>query len=370
MKLSGASLAEIHKTTELYSSPAHYSRFFENRIYIGVLEYGGREYQNFVPALITQEEFDAVQEIMAESVKKLAGKHAGLAESRRKSSPYALSGLVFCGHHGEPHPMMQANVDGKRWQHYQCPKRKECKTPRISADAIHNVVIEELRKTVLNPRKLCSAATEMAAEMSEQRAVDEKSLADVEMKLIVARDALNALLDVIERGNFSDALAERLADREAEVKLLAARRTALRSAVSNDPVRVTNEQIVQWSELICNTLDDGDKQKIRTLVRHFVNRVVVCGETLYIEFSFPPEDDTHGKENMTPTGHTLKTRLLPKIVFVPQLDKPGRLVPVHACRDACAMRSAGMTYSAIAKALGVSIETARQYVMRDRTVGQ
>lgn len=116
MRHEGAGYSEIHAATRLFKNANGYDTFFSNLIYTGDIIYGGKLYENFVPALIPHEWFEAEQTRQAENAKKHVGKKIiSKLEPRRLGSSYLLSGLVFCGYvDGEEHPMHIESIPEKK----------------------------------------------------------------------------------------------------------------------------------------------------------------------------------------------------------------------------------------------------------------
>ena len=100
MRYSGASIGEIHRITHLFSNVNGYDTFFANRIYTGDLEYGGKVYEAFVPALVPKDWFEAEQRHRAERKRKLRGERMQPDfEPNRVGNEYLLSGsgILRCG---------------------------------------------------------------------------------------------------------------------------------------------------------------------------------------------------------------------------------------------------------------------------------
>lgn len=306
MKLAGATIDDIMRETRLYKSAGGYTSFFRNRIYTGVLEFGGREYIDFVPALVTQAEFDAVQAIIKEAAaKRYGGSPLPQAEPRRRASRHLLSGLVYCGAHDAP-VLMHANVDGHGWDHYQCPKRAQCGAKRVSAAAMNRAVTDALLNHVLTPQRLRKVSALMAEQLQQQSEFDTRALAEVEAQLRDARAAVDQLVDAVEQSGFSPALAKRLADREGEVARLTTRATALRASAANGKkaAPVSDEQVGQWAVEIQAALDSGDAKAARDVLAYFVQRVTAKDGTVDIEFTFPIDDRGETRQGtLTPTGN-------------------------------------------------------------------
>lgn len=55
MRHDGASIRDIMDATHLFKNVSGYESFFQNLIYTGTLEYGGKRLANFMPALVPTE---------------------------------------------------------------------------------------------------------------------------------------------------------------------------------------------------------------------------------------------------------------------------------------------------------------------------
>src|SRR3990172_5043384 len=98
LRAKGATLAEIRRRTRLYKSNNSYHRFFRNRIYLGVLEFGPLTIPGYCEALISEETWNLVQDMNQRNTltNNLADGQAANHPNRRRGS-YLLSGLARCG---------------------------------------------------------------------------------------------------------------------------------------------------------------------------------------------------------------------------------------------------------------------------------
>src|SRR3972149_6957937 len=97
MRAAGATIAEIHAEVALYPWIKNYSYMFRNPRYTGQATFNGIEIPDFCPAIINEETWSAVQQLMDERAKKHAYNHPRAVRSR-----YILSGLLKCGECGAP----------------------------------------------------------------------------------------------------------------------------------------------------------------------------------------------------------------------------------------------------------------------------
>jgi hypothetical protein len=228
MRHEGKRMDEIHKATRLFKATNCYTSFFGNRIYTGDYEYGGRVYENFVPATIPREWFEQEQKKRAAHADKLAGeKVEPRYEPRRIGSDYMLSGLVFCGAiDGEEHPMNIENIPaekGKRgnYIYFICTTKKdtrngECQAKRISLRALDQAVIDNLLEHVLTLETLQPIANGIAAQLSERSRDADARITAVQSELDDVRRSLDNLMDAIEKMGYASHIQQRYDKRTRE----------------------------------------------------------------------------------------------------------------------------------------------------------
>lgn len=315
MRAEGATYKAIHEATRLYKNVNGYSHFFENRIYTGVLEYGGNTYHNFVEPMVSQEWFDEEQRRKAERAEKLKKQQSNpMHEPRRVASRHLLSGLVFCGAvEGQEHPMNADTVperEGKRtrWDFYICSHKKNsrgttCDAPRVGAAALDEAVIESLMTHVLNKENLRPIADSMAQSLMERNADVADRITAVQGQLDEVRKNVNQLLDALEKMGFSSSIQSRLQVREAEERKLLAQLANLEDLMVKPKhiPQITEKELEGWIEHIRAQLSGDDVELARRAIRHFVAKIVVHEKegTLYYTF---PLSDLSRLQILTPTG--------------------------------------------------------------------
>jgi len=377
MRLEGDGIKKIMQATRLYKGTSGYDHFFENRIYTGDLLYGGHLYENFVPALISREDFDREQAARGERVKKQqkGSKTDPAHEPRRIASDYLLSGLVFCGAvEGQEHPMVgdaNAPKNGRRWRYYMCTHRKNtreaaCQQPRVSAVALEMSVVRTLLDRVLTAERLQPLTRAIAASLNERNKDAALRLETAQAALSEAERHAARILDAIEQIGVTQQLRERLAQREAEMRSLKIEIAQLEQLIVRDEQldAVSDAQLEEWIDNIRAALMGSDKALARQAVNAFVTKVVLVGKEGTIYFTFPFDDNPRIRA-MTPSGSR---------TYPPQFGgtepfrcrrAPGtsRKLPEtqeHAALRAQvkAMRAQDMSYPTIARALGISLSRA------------
>lgn len=290
MRATGASYKEVHEATHLLGTLGSYATFFRNRIYTGTLEYGGRTYVDFVPALITEELYDAVQALR---------KPRYVNNSWRERTDYILSEFLFCGHDGgalsgNTIPARKDAGDGyprARYRRYTCTRWKNrrgpCSLRHVPADAIEAAVFEALHDQVLRPDHLLQILEESRPDDQVRQEI-QREIDDVLAKKAELAESIRRLVDSFERTGFSPHLAARLAEREAELTRrdieLAALQRRLEQAEYTIPFAVLEDFCYNARAL----LDSGEPDDLRALLRTILVRVEVFDDhTGRLVYTFP-----------------------------------------------------------------------------------
>lgn len=107
--------------------------------------------------MVTEEEWDSVQFIRQPRPEK--GKKSKKQHPRRVSSPYLLTGLVFCAECGGPMVSDYSGHGKTIWRHYVCFNKKNgrtCYSSRIRKEVFEHSVINAMVTEILTPETLKS----------------------------------------------------------------------------------------------------------------------------------------------------------------------------------------------------------------------
>lgn len=376
MRHEGEGIKAILEATKLYKSVPGYDSFFTNAIYMGDLHYGGRVYQNFVPAMIPCEWFEAEQERRAERARKMQGlKIDPMHEPRRVASRHLLTGLVYCGAvEGEEHPMLADTnpPSGKktRWDHYMCSVKKNtrgagCSASVVSARALDQTVIDGLMTHVLTVDNLRKVMTDIAERLDERSREIELRAGVAQSRLNEVEAAIAKLLDVIEAGSASAAIHTRLDERESEARVLRAQLAQIDAQRESTKMEneLSDELLEGWVSAIRAALEGDDLDLARQAVRAFVHRIVVIGKVIKIAYAFTQiTGQKHGLRGVTlsgrsslPTYYGLTLALKRARRDYVYTESPAR---TQLRQRAAALRDQGLSYPEIAREIGVSQATA------------
>ena len=250
----------------------------KNERYIGVYKWGDVRIEGGIPAIISKELFEAVQE----QVKKVARAPA----AARTDVDYMLTGKLFCGHCGSP--MVGESGTGKsgrKWYYYACVKRKRqkaCDKKPVKKDWIEETVVRQTRERCLTDeviRVIVDAALEL-----QERERDDSILRGLEAELSETKRGIANILKAIEQGIITPSTKQRLEELES-------RRLDLEYAIDEEKVEqpeLTRDQLTFWLERFRSVdLSDPYSQKyMSTFIEVFISAVYVYDDHLRIVCNF------------------------------------------------------------------------------------
>jgi site-specific DNA recombinase len=155
MRAAGCSYREIHEALGLFGKflPVTYHELFANRIYTGVLVYGGEVYEGWVEPCIDADLWQAVQDRQGQIAPR----------GQRMGSTYTLSPWLRCGECGQGRMAGSSSVrrraDGSkvRTKYYRCEYQKrggECAGRSVPARHLERVIYGVLAADVFRPEAL------------------------------------------------------------------------------------------------------------------------------------------------------------------------------------------------------------------------
>lgn len=246
-------------------SKKSFHRLLTNEKYIGVYKYGGIRIEGGMPAIVSREVYDKVQERI--SKKEAAHRVDG------GRTVYLLTGKIFCGHCGSP--MVGDSGTGragKTYHYYTCAARKNgtrCDKKSIRQDVIESAVIKETLALLTdeNIDKIARATEEYA----KKEAANDTRLDRLEEELRTVDASIENLVAYIEKGNATASIGERLQSLEAQKEDL---KEAIRAASFDRRLVLTKEDVAAWLRALARG-DISAPGYRRHLVDALVERVTV-----------------------------------------------------------------------------------------------
>lgn len=290
LRASGATLPEILAEIPLVGSTASLGRLLRNKLYIGVFVYGEFEIQNFAPAVVDLETWDAAQRVNDQR----RDRH-GYNHPRQVRSRFYLTGIARCGRCGMPlHGRVIQRKHYRQYDYYRCQSINvagQCGAQLIPKDELETRVLdcvrdvlakptyfEELYKSVLDVRSNLTNSTQ--TQLDQQRA---------ELKETDA--ALGRVTAAIEAAGHSPALIARLHDLEAKRLQIVSNIDNLRKQIDTARPEVTRRQLADRLRRLREFVERADprwrSQALRGLiadVRAEKSAGVLTGAVVFYNF--------------------------------------------------------------------------------------
>lgn len=290
--------------------PNSLHRILRNEKYIGVYKWNDVIIENGVPAIIDEDLFQRVQEMLAVNKKAPARAAAKM--------DYLLSTKLFCGKCGTNMngESGTSRTKGRKYYYYKCAKakrRRGCKKKPVRKDWIETLVVSETVRRVLVDEVIEMIADRVIELQNQER--DRSVLRALELELEGVKKSIANLIKAVELGIFSESTQARLLELEKEKKDLEARITHEEIVTP----KVTREQVVFWlNQFKGGDIDDPEYQRL--IIDVFVKAVFVYDDHITITYNYIDESGRPRTVNIEdsgfPTdpvkGSTLKSNPPPK----------------------------------------------------------
>ena len=255
----------------------------KNRRYLGIYIYDKIELPGKMPQIIDEKLFNEVAEKM-----KLNQKAPG---RNRAKAEYLLTQKMYCGYCGKMmigHSSNQVSTKGVIYNYYRCKNAggsRPCKKKMISKDYLEDVVIRECQK-LLTPDNISRIAREVfeiaksdaayAMVSYLENAVKQKqrelSNQMVSMRKCTDDDIRNAIMDDMKY------LRAEIKELEQQIAIESGKR-----------FEMSEEQIISRLTKLANG-KSNDIVYRRSLIRVFINRILIYDDKITITFKTGDED--------------------------------------------------------------------------------
>ena len=254
-------------------------RMLSSRRYIGELRLRDVVQPNAIPALVSEELFNKVQEKLAKN-KKAPARH-------KAEESYLLTTKLYCGKCGA---LMfgESGVShtGKMYTYYKCAaakKKKTCDKKAVRKQWLEDLVVTETMKLVEDDASM-NAIIAKVMELQNQESTDlpiyEKQLKETEV-------GITNMLNAIQMGILTSSTKERLEALEEQRKELQARIAEERLAKPK-----MKEEFVRFWLLRFRKLDMTQLEQRQALVDTFINAIYLYDDKVLITFNYKEGTET------------------------------------------------------------------------------
>lgn len=255
----------------------------QNKRYLGIYIYKGKETPGGMPRIISDELFEKVARIMAKN------KQAP-ARSKAKAE-YLLTTKLFCGHCKE----MMTGISGTSKQgtvhyYYTCNGRKKklCDKKMVKKDYIENLVVSECRK-LLTDKNINKIAKEVMSIFELEK--ETSNLKHLERQLLDTKKKHENLLDAVaecDSKTVRQSLYGKLAKLEEELE-------TIEIEIAKEKKLQPKSMSIAHVKFFLNALKKGDVNDIkyrRLLIDVFVNAIYLYDDRLTLVFNSGDETVT------------------------------------------------------------------------------
>lgn len=237
-----------------------------NKKYIGIYSFDDIEIKGGIPAIIDEELFYKVQEMLKKN-KRSTGR-------MKAPMPYLLTGKLFCGHCGSTMVgECGTSQTGAIYNYYKCQDRKKkhnCTKANEKKDWLERLVVQETVQKILQPGIIDEIALRVA-ELAEKEFNDKSRLLSLQDELKSVQTAIRNLLRLVEQGVDTEDVGDRLLD-------LNSQKADLQKQISkeeNKKPMLSKDRIAFWLTDFVNNGDVDNVEYQQRIIDTLVNRVFV-----------------------------------------------------------------------------------------------
>jgi len=294
MKAAGATLREISQATGLFKPKHSWIDFFTNKIYMGVLEYGGNVIEHYCEPIVSPELWDACQPTSDGKVRNGGSNHP-----RRARSSHLLSGLLRCGRCGSA---MSGHTRPGRPGSYYCARqrsRRDCDLPMTPAPVLERAVLEELKAVMADPIILQAERDRLRERFAGQQEELAGQLAAQRQRLAETRRQIGRLTDAIAESGHSRALLAKLTELERDETACQAEISRLEHLIDDSSLYLSDQELADLAARNRRALEAATPDQLRQILRGLVKVITVDrdGRNVLgsIEFFYPPGQEIKKK---------------------------------------------------------------------------
>lgn len=237
-----------------YVSRSQMADILRSPFYTGKFLYAGRLYQGKHKPMITEDEYDLLQEIMS-----------GKSRPRKEKHNFPLTGLIRCGECGmmitaESHTKHYKNGKSQIFIYYRCTKkgRKECNQPYLPAPKLEAQVIDFLKAINMSDSFVNWAVKWLNKTNEDHQKVRKNRLESLQKDYKNIRISLDNLLELkISPKNTDGNLLSDEEFQEQRAKLIR-KKSKIKSLLKKD-----DKQADEWIDLTAKTFDFAAKAQER-----------------------------------------------------------------------------------------------------------
>lgn len=248
------------------------ARILTNRRYIGEYIYSGTVIPNGIPAIVSQDVFDDVQQILAKS-KRAPARH-------KAEDDYLLTTKLYCGKCMSFMVGESGRSKGNRYSYYKCvnaKRTKSCDKKAVKKDWIENIVVQQVMDTIMNDdliERIIDSILKTLEGENTTVPILQKELSETEK-------SIKNMINAIEQGIITKSTKQRLDELEK-------RKEELEIQIAEENIKqpkLTRDQLEFWFHKF-RKFDFNKLEYRRRLIDSFVNAVILYDDRIEFHFNY------------------------------------------------------------------------------------
>lgn len=248
------------------------ANILSNRRYAGDYVYSGTVIENGIPAIVSRDVFDKVQELISVN-KKAPSRHKAIDD-------YLLTTKLYCGKCKAFMVGESGNAKTRRYAYYKCVNNKRTKTcdkKTVKKDWIENIVIDQVIKFI-NDDELIERLIDKILKYQDKESPTLKAL---KKQLAQTNHAIDNMISAIEQGIITRSTKQRLDELENT-------RDSLETEIAKESMThpTMDREFLQYWFNDFKKLNTNDLENRRMLINTFVNSVILYDDRIDFYFNY------------------------------------------------------------------------------------
>ena len=273
-------------------------RMLRNDFYIGVLRYNAQGHEpiivtDVIPPIIDKALWDKVQHRHSRQKNVNPRKHKDL---------YSLTGKIHCANCGNHFFGIRSGSvqNGKKYdyKYYVCSESKgyqTCSCKRIRKDYLENVVLQEIKKHILNEKAIYQIANEILQLLNNNPKDQKGKLRQLKTEQSAIKEEMRELIDLRAKKLISDIyLAENIREKEVKLQEIEQQIYGIEQQTKNT---ISHAMIVDYLNKMLSIADTTDDEVLKTIFDNFVESIIVGDEEISITLIVRPFGDIYYKSS-------------------------------------------------------------------------
>ena len=294
-------------------NPATISGMLHNEHYTGTIvwsantddEDGAVIYPNAHPGIVTQDEYDRVQRILAARQYKPKEPDKG-ANPRQLGSSYLLSGIITCQLCGATVRSRPAKDGG--YAYYSCKTRIDftknvCDCPHRRSTTLEAIVMAKIHEDILGEDNITRIIEQVQADTTRFEVDYEEQMAALDKRLALIDQRRDRALEAFEMGTITrEKYLERMNVLNDDRQRLEQEKADAEAIAGEEAIILTNpESVSDHAAQVRGFLEAVEPSEWKPIIRTFVQNVSIGHETGTITYKIPLPDDDPFARRMTST---------------------------------------------------------------------